>query len=452
MRVLLTGLPIRSHLVPALVPLAKSLRRLGHEVAIATGGARAAELEALGVEVLVLPDVLAPEQLAAKMPPGMLGGWRPEISGPLSVPLFNHESSAAFARNLLASGWQPDLIIRETNEYGGFLAADVLGVPFATVDIAPLIVRLVPDLLERLNVLRGEFDLAPIGSLDQAYGHLTAGLLPEPWYHETRPGRRAYRTPAPVETLDPAVAELPADGPLVLMSLGSNLGMLMSRESELLPIAVEALGSLPVRAVVASGQDTWTGPRPANVHVVPYVQQNLLLGACDVFVTHAGFSGVREALSAGVPMVAVPLFSDQPENASRLEDLGLGIRIDAKGLRPDILADAVRRVLEVQSFRQAARGFQRRILGLPTLDTFAEDFAGRETSAEAGLPARSVLAMDTPPKPGEPPERPGPPPSFPRREPPPDAPRQYPYETPTKYPGTRPPEFPPGVTPPSPER
>lgn len=63
MRVLFTGLPIRSHLVPALVPAAKALRRAGYEVAIATGGAVAAEIERLGVPVLVLPDVLAPEQI-----------------------------------------------------------------------------------------------------------------------------------------------------------------------------------------------------------------------------------------------------------------------------------------------------------------------------------------------------------------------------------------------------
>jgi UDP:flavonoid glycosyltransferase YjiC (YdhE family) len=56
----LTGLPIPSHLLPVLVPLAQAARAAGHEAAIATGAAMAAELERLGVPVVVLPGVLAP--------------------------------------------------------------------------------------------------------------------------------------------------------------------------------------------------------------------------------------------------------------------------------------------------------------------------------------------------------------------------------------------------------
>ncbi|MFD1052630.1 glycosyltransferase, partial [Kibdelosporangium lantanae] len=65
----------------------------------------------------------------------------------------------------------------------------------------------------------------------------------------------------------------------------------------------------------------WDGPRPANVHLAAYVQQRTLLETCDVFLAHAGFSGVRESLAAGTPMVALPLFADQPENATRVADL-----------------------------------------------------------------------------------------------------------------------------------
>ncbi|HEY0499684.1 MAG TPA: hypothetical protein VGD48_28320 [Kutzneria sp.] len=40
MRVLLTGMPVYSHLVPMLVPVAKALRAAGHEVVVATGRRR----------------------------------------------------------------------------------------------------------------------------------------------------------------------------------------------------------------------------------------------------------------------------------------------------------------------------------------------------------------------------------------------------------------------------
>jgi UDP:flavonoid glycosyltransferase YjiC (YdhE family) len=393
MRVLLTGLPIHSHLVPAVVPVARALQRAGHEVAIATGPAVAAEIERHGVPVLVLPDVLAPQQVESR--PDLLAEagvefsleklrqWRPEVTGPLAVPLFIGAMTARFATNLIeaAKTWRPDVIVRETNEYGGYLAAEVLGLPLAMVDIAPLVVQLIPDLTERLNVLRDGLGLPAIDSFTHTSGQLTAGLLPEQWYPEElrTPGHRYYRAPDAVDNqpLDPAIANLPSDAPFVLASFGSNVHSLLATGSELMNITVDALGSLPVRAVVALGSDkavaSWTGPRPANVHLAPFVQQRLLLGACDLFLTHAGFSGIRESLSVGVPMVALPLFAEQPENAARVDKLRLGVQANAAGLTPDALAANLKRVLNEPSYRLAARAFQRHILGQPALTTFATD-------------------------------------------------------------------------------
>ncbi|WP_328606552.1 glycosyltransferase [Amycolatopsis sp. NBC_00345] len=389
MRILLTGLPIRSHLVPVVVPVALALRRSGHEIAIATGGAVAAEIERLGVPVLVLPRVLAPEEvgrrpeLLAGLDLGKLRQWRPERTGPLSVPLFNDLMTAEFAADLLdaAKTWRPDVIVRETNEYGGYLAAEVLGLPSAVIDIAPLIGRLVPDLTERLNRLREDLGLPAIGSAAHASGRLTAGLLPEPWYPEEQrtPGHRYYRVPGVADEppLDPAIVDLPPDRPFVLAGFGSNAHSLLATGSELMGITVAALGSLPVQAVAVLGSDQavagWTGPRPANVHLAAFVPQRSLLGACDLFLTHAGFSGVREALSAGVPMVALPLFAEQPGNAVRVHELGLGVRTEAAGLTPDALAAGLQQVLDEPSYGLATRAFQRRVLGLPALTAFTGD-------------------------------------------------------------------------------
>jgi hypothetical protein len=52
------------------------------------------------------------------------------------------------------------------------------------------------------------------------------------------------------------------------------------------------------------------------------------------FVTHCGWNSTLEALVFGVPMVAVPNWSDQPVNARLVEELGVGVRAerDAAGL------------------------------------------------------------------------------------------------------------------------
>ncbi len=119
------------------------------------------------------PDLLADAASAMEK----IRRWRPEVTGPLAVQLFDAAMTAAFASNLLdaAQQWRPDLIVRETNEYGGYLAADALNVPLAMVDIAPLIVPLVPDLTEQLDALRTRFGLPALTAFAADLEHVVAG-------------------------------------------------------------------------------------------------------------------------------------------------------------------------------------------------------------------------------------------------------------------------------------
>ncbi|XP_052180044.1 UDP-glycosyltransferase 74G1-like [Diospyros lotus] len=68
------------------------------------------------------------------------------------------------------------------------------------------------------------------------------------------------------------------------------------------------------------------------------------------FVTHCGLNSVYEALSLGVAMVAVPLWTDQTTNAKYVEDVwGVGIRAgkDEKGVvRREVLEHCLREVME----------------------------------------------------------------------------------------------------------
>jgi UDP:flavonoid glycosyltransferase YjiC (YdhE family) len=71
--------------------------------------------------------------------------------------------------------------------------------------------------------------------------------------------------------------------------------------------------------------------------IVPWCPQLEVLAhvAVGCFVTHCGWNSTVEALSAGVPMVAVPQFSDQPTNAKYIEDVwrvGVRARPDGEGV------------------------------------------------------------------------------------------------------------------------
>ena len=63
-----------------------------------------------------------------------------------------------------------------------------------------------------------------------------------------------------------------------------------------------------------------------------------------VFVYHCGMNGVWEAVYHGVPMVAVPLFGDQMDNAQRLVSRGMAVKVDIATLTSDELANAIRTV------------------------------------------------------------------------------------------------------------
>ncbi|MGW6444143.1 glycosyltransferase [Lentzea sp. NPDC055074] len=322
MRVLLTSLPIGSHLLPAMVPLARAFRRRGHQAVIATGPAMA-HLE----HTVVMPDVRAPS--------GVEASWLPERDGVLKAPLWSSPLVVASAANLLdfARTWRPDVIVRETSEYGGQIAAEVLGIPHALVDIAPFAPLEIPLLDELMDKVRARFG---VGAVDPV---LTAGLMPSSWH----PAQHHFRVPidAPVE-----------GGPEVVASFGAHTRM---PDSTLPHVVVEALGRVGARSVVAVGPGEWTGPRPSNVRLEPEIPRQRFLGTAEVFVTHAGCGGVREALTAGVPMVALPLFADQPRNADRIQDLGLGVRVDVKGLTADVLAERVQHVLNTKTYHDTAK-------------------------------------------------------------------------------------------------
>ncbi|XP_077211306.1 mogroside I-E synthase-like [Tasmannia lanceolata] len=72
--------------------------------------------------------------------------------------------------------------------------------------------------------------------------------------------------------------------------------------------------------------------------------------AVGCFVTHCGWNSTLEALSLGVPMVAVPQWTDQPTNAKYVEDIwGVGIRVKVgeKGLvRREEMGNCIREVME----------------------------------------------------------------------------------------------------------
>lgn len=64
-----------------------------------------------------------------------------------------------------------------------------------------------------------------------------------------------------------------------------------------------------------------------------------------LFVTHGGQNGLNEAVYHGVPIVALPVFADQGDNARRAVDHGFGVSLDKDNITEDVVYAAITSVL-----------------------------------------------------------------------------------------------------------
>lgn len=95
------------------------------------------------------------------------------------------------------------------------------------------------------------------------------------------------------------------------------------------------------------------GKLPENVSVYPSVDQIAVLQKADVFLSHCGMNSVNESLYFCVPLIMLPQTPEQGGVATRVEQVGAGIRLQ----KPDAtsILNAVNTVLTETSYRENAK-------------------------------------------------------------------------------------------------
>jgi MGT family glycosyltransferase len=104
-----------------------------------------------------------------------------------------------------------------------------------------------------------------------------------------------------------------------------------------------------------------TGPVPNNAIVVNNAPQLELLKKASVCITHAGFNTVLEALTQGVPQIAIPVTNDQPGVAARIADKKTGKATSLDGLDVSNLSSLLDEVLNNPIYRDNTRAIQKAI-------------------------------------------------------------------------------------------
>ena len=156
-----------------------------------------------------------------------------------------------------------------------------------------------------------------------------------------------HRLDSSVRTTD-ATVELPSwltDRPkgsaLVYLSLGS----LGSADVDLMRRLVSVLAQTPHRYIVSKGPQAADYELAPNMWGAEFLPQTTLLPLVDLVITHGGNNTTTEAFHHGKPMVVLPLFWDQYDNAQRVHETGFGVRLATYTFEDHELTGAVDRLL-----------------------------------------------------------------------------------------------------------
>ncbi|MDH6709238.1 UDP:flavonoid glycosyltransferase YjiC (YdhE family) [Kitasatospora sp. MAA19] len=363
MRVLFAGAPGFGHLFP-LVPLARAMRELGHEVAVASmdGGEPVA-----GSGLPYLP-----------IAPGV--DWRKEIreagrtrrpdlmrrvvesnsaDREAFVPLAAHVNSrVADAMVELATRWRPDLVVYEYQFPVALLAAARLGVPAVQHDLG--FVRTPKLRALMLAEMADTFARHGIDRLPEPAD--TIDLAPPSMAGEERYGSSMRPVAYNGEGEVPDDLAVPADRPRVAVTLGT----VPPKTDGLTRIerVIAAAADVDAEFVLATGElDLGTlGTLPDNVRPYGWVPWRALLETCAAAIHHGGSSSALGALDAGIPQLVLPDGSDRFITADAVRERGAGLSAGAEEIGPALLD----RLLTDDALTRAAREVSAEIATMPS--------------------------------------------------------------------------------------
>lgn len=390
MRFLFTCIPGLGHFNP-LLPLARALKDAGHSVAFATAAGFADAVSHAGMDAIPagldwderrLLETVPELRAVAKMD---RGEW-------MMNHLFLDRSPRRMLDDLAENirRWRPDLILAGSFEYGGSLAAEKAGLPYATASYTIRWNRWIlrHALGRSLAKLREDAGLPPDPQMQSVGRYLDLIFAPPSWTFEgallqpalTRlvsarvwssdlPLRQRLRglralllqrifarslrahpedaavgptthfigdadREAQAVTAGPAWLDQMPRQPTVFVSLGTVLG---AEYPEIYDRILAGLGGQNVNLVITLGgtaDPARYGSQPPNVRIVRSMTQDELRGLLphvDLCINHAGYGSIMDSLLQGIPLVLLPLVSDAPMNTQMCLSSGL-----APGLPPEV--------------------------------------------------------------------------------------------------------------------
>jgi UDP:flavonoid glycosyltransferase YjiC (YdhE family) len=283
--------------------------------------------------------------------------------------------------------FEPDLVVSDILTLAPTLAAEVAGVPHATLiphvypvqqpgmplyslgmrpprtGLGRVAWRATGPLLEmglrrgrdELNETRARLGLPPLERFHGGISELLAivGTFPQLEYPREWPAHVRVTGPLFFEVAGEEIEIPDGDGPLVLIAPSTS----QDPECELLRVALAGLAEEPVRVLATTNRHRPERPIevPDNATMVDWVLYSQAMPAADLVICHGGHGTVARALAAGKPLLVSPSAGDMGENAARVDWSGTGLSVPKRLLSERAIRLAARRLLSEPSFRGRAR-------------------------------------------------------------------------------------------------
>lgn len=253
----------------------------------------------------------------------------PAMSQPAWVAMFGQEAMSQAADLITALEDEPADVLLVDLTYVGVSAA-MPGYPDTMVGVFGCI---------PLLSIPGEAEFVLQATLPQLE-------LPIPPQHQSRVACIGPLLPPPTPDL-PAAPEIDPTVPLIVVTQGT----LATDPATLILPALEALADLPVQVLATCKlRDV-----PRNARCVPWLPFHAVVPRAACVVSAAGFATMQWCAASGVPMVAAGETEDKPDVGARVEWAGLGVSVCGAALTPEVLRDAVTRVLLNPRYRAEAQ-------------------------------------------------------------------------------------------------
>jgi UDP:flavonoid glycosyltransferase YjiC (YdhE family) len=368
LRLLLGAFGDPGHAFP-MIALGRALAARGHDVVLESWGRWRPEAEAAGMRFAAAPEYPV----------------FPTRERPLKP--YDAVARATMETRPLVAGLRPDAVVADVLTLAPALAAELEGVPWATLiphvdprgaaGLPPYSLgarlprtaagrrlwgaadRLVRRGLElgraELNDARGRVGLPPLAYVHGGIsrGLALVGTFPQLEYPRAWPPRTHVVGPLLWEPPAEATEPPPGEAPLVLVAPSTS----QDPRQRLLRAALEGLASVPVRVLASTNRRALDPPVdvPRNARVVEWVSYARTMPRCDVVVCHGGHGTVARALACGCAVVVVPAAGDMSENAARVEWAGVGVRLPRRLCAPRPVRLAVLRALASPAIAARAR-------------------------------------------------------------------------------------------------